>query len=395
MNICLFTSVYALSETDPHGSFLVESTKHLVRQGHQVSIFAPAYEGLKSHTVHGVPVHRFRYFFKRWENLTHGEGAPHRIRNPLYLFIALFYIIVGLISAVRFCRQHRFDIIHVHWPFPHGIWGFAAGKLAGVPTVLTFHGAEILLSKKFPFVQYFLQHAIRHARAVICNSTYTRDEVARLTDREIDVIPFGCTIHNRNPIKRVEKKTKEILFVGRLIRRKGLDYLIKALPLIEQKVPVHLHVVGSGGTMGSQWKALTHEMKLDAKVTFHGVVSHTALEERYASADLFVLPAIVDDRGDTEGLGVVLVEALSFKVPVVASAVGGIKDVIIGDRTGLLVPQKDSEALARAAVQLLTDPFLADRLAEQGRAHARDYFDWDRITNQLIDVYQRATSAPS
>jgi glycosyltransferase involved in cell wall biosynthesis len=352
-----------------------------------MTVFAPSYEGCPSHVVDGVPVYRFRYFFKRWENLTHMQGAPNRIRNPFYLFVAFFYIVSGLVHAIWFCRKHRFDVIHVHWPFPHGIWGYAAGRVTGVPMVLSFHGAEILLSRKFFFVKFFLRHALRHARAEFCNSHYTAGELSKLTDKPVQVVPFGTTVNARPAVKDPHKPVKDLLFAGRLIDRKGLDYLLRAVPLIAAKVPIHLHVVGDGHR-AQDWKALAHELGLDNEVTFHGVVSRAELEHYYARADLFVLPAIVDDRGDTEGLGVVLVEALSFRTPVVASAVGGIPDVIQHGETGLLVPEKDPARLAEAVLRLLGDRPLAERLAEQGLRHARDYFDWRRITQRVLQEYQ-------
>jgi glycosyltransferase involved in cell wall biosynthesis len=309
----------------------------------------------------------------------------------LYLFIAGFYIVIGLFQAVLFCRKERFDLLHVHWPFPHGIWGYVAGKLSHTPMVLTFHGAELLLSRKFGFVKYFIRHSVKHAKAVICNSTYTAREVAQLTGKKAFVIPFGSTVSLKPTVTAETKPVKDLLFVGRLIERKGLEHLIRALPLVEEKLPVHLHVVGDGN-MADTWKLLVREMGLDGKITFYGVIPNDQLESLYASADVFVLPAIVDHRGDTEGLGVVLVEALSFGVPVVASAVGGIPDVVIDEKTGLLVPQKDPPALAEAIIRILTDPGLATVLAKGGLAHAQQYFNWDRITSCLIDVYQKVAT---
>ena len=142
--------------------------------------------------------------------------------------------------------------------------------------------------------------------------------------------------------------------------------------------------------MGDSWRALAEELGLAADIIFYDVVPNEQLEQLYAMADLFVLPAIVDDRGDTEGLGVVLVEALSFKTPVVASNVGGIPDVIINNQTGLLVPEKDPQALAEAAMTILRDAKLAAQLAENGLEHATSYFNWERITDQLSAVYNVA-----
>ena len=149
MKICLMTSTYKLSDQDRSVPWLVENVRHLVANGVEVHVFAPSYEGLQSQVLDGIPVYRFRYFFKRWENLTHKQGAPNRLRNPLYLLVVPFYILAGLLHAVWFCRHNTFDLIHVHWPFPHGIWGFVAGRLSHTPMILTFHGSELLLSKQY------------------------------------------------------------------------------------------------------------------------------------------------------------------------------------------------------------------------------------------------------
>jgi glycosyltransferase involved in cell wall biosynthesis len=393
VKVCVVTSTYKLSEQDPNVPFLVEKVRHLRAAGVDVTVFAPSYEGLGDQVLDGVPVHRFRYFFKRFENLTHKQGAPNRLRNPLYLLLAPFYIVAGLFALVALCRRERFDVLHVHWPFPHGIWGYAAGRLSGTPMVLTFHGAELLLARKFPFVRPFLRHALRHADAVICNSNYTRTQVALLSDKPVQVVPFGCTVQARPKQARAERDVRELLFVGRLVARKGLDVLLRAMPLIQAERPVHLHVVGEGDC-GARWRALAAELGIGASVTFHGAVSKPALEERYASADVFVLPAIVDERGDTEGLGVVLVEALSFGLPTVASDVGGIPDVIVHQRTGLLVPERNALMLAAAVLRLLHDKALGKRLADEGLRHAEQFFDWQRITQAHLAIYRALGSPP-
>jgi len=389
MKIGVVTSVYALSETDRHASFLVESTRQLVARGHEVRIFAPSYEGCPSHSVQGVPVHRFRYFPRRWENLTHGEGAPNRIRNPLYLFVAAFYILFGLIGLLRFCRTERFDALHVHWPFPHGIWGLAAARLFGIPMVLTFHGAELLLTRRFPFVAPVLRLICRNADGIVCNSNFTAGQVGRYTSKPVNVIPFGATVRARAADRDPAKPVKDILYVGRLIERKGVDYLIDAMPLLLRHLPTRLHIVGDG-PMAGPWRARAANAELSEWIVFHGIVPNDRLEALYATSDLFVLPAIVDDRGDTEGQGVVLVEAMSFAMPVVACEVGGIPDVVLSGVTGLLVPQRSPDELANAIVAILADPALAARFGAAGLAHAQDYFSWERITGLLEATYRDA-----
>lgn len=394
MKICLVTSVYALSDTDRHAAFLVESTRHLIARGHDVVVFAPAYEGCPSHTVDGVPVHRFRYFPRRWENLTHGEGAPTRVRRPFYLFVAVFYVACGLISLLRLCHRERFGLLHVHWPFPHGIWACAVSRLYGIPVVLTFHGAELLLSRRFPFVPFFLRRALRCARGVICNSTFTARQAAQYTNKRIEVVPFGITVAPRKIPRQPDKPAKDILFVGRLIERKGVCHLIRAIPEVLQSLPAHLHIVGLGPQQ-SELAALVDALGIHDSVTFHGVISNERLEGLYGLADVFVLPAITDSRGDTEGQGVVLVEAMSFGVPVIASDVGGIPDVVLPERTGLLVPEGSPDAIAAAIQRVMFQPGLATKMSSKGAVWARTQFSWDRTTDLIETVYARALPVSS
>lgn len=393
MKVLVVTSVYALSETDRNGSFLVEAVRHLKRRGHEVTVLAPSYEGRSNHLIDEVPVHRFRYFFKKWENLTHMEGAPNRIQNPLYLFIAFFYIIAGLVAAVRLAWRDRFDVIHAHWPFPHGVWAVAAGRMSGARVVLTFHGAELLLARKFPFIRPVIRFVVRRAYGVTTNSTFTARQVLDIVDCNVNVVPFGTTVEAIAAAKCHAKPVKDIMFAGRFIARKGVDYLIRAMPAIVERVPCHLHLVG-GGPKEEEWRRLAEELGVRQLLTFHGVVPNEILGELYRRADVFVLPAIIDRRGDTEGLGVVLVEALSFGTPVVATDVGGIPDVVIDGVTGRLVPEKSAAALADAVVDLLAKPDCAEAMSVRGLAHARSYFDWGRIMDLTERVYGFRPTAP-
>ncbi len=383
------SSCYALDEDDRHASFLVESNRYLGQRGVEVSVFAPSYHGRRSHIVNGVEVRRFRYFPRRWENLTHMEGAPTRVRNPFYLIVAALYILSGLVQGVWYCSRKKFDIIHVHWPFPHAIWGYAASLITGAPMVITFHGAEVLLCRKFFFVKYFLRHAIRHADAVICNSSFTAERVRELgVKKPIAIIPFGTTIAQRHAPKDPQKPVKDILFSGRLIERKGVEYLLRAIPAVLKQTPVHVHIVGIGA-IRPQLEQLASQLSIADKVTFHGFVSNEQLSDFYAKADVFVLPAVVDARGDTEGLGVVLIEAMTHMTPVVASRVGGIVDIIKHEQTGLLVEQRSCDELADAILRLLNDGSLRETVVRQGLCHVQDYLDWQSITDRLMAIYTR------
>jgi len=158
--------------------------------------------------------------------------------------------------------------------------------------------------------------------------------------------------------------------------------------------PVELDIVGAGPEE-ENLRNLVQQMGLADRVNLAGRVSNVELKEYYASCDCFVLPAIIDSRGDTEGLGVVLIEALSYRKPVVASALGGIVDIIHHEKTGLAVPEKDPKALAGAISLFLTDQNLSRPLAEAGYKFVQRYFDWNRITDKWLSLYQELIARKS
>jgi len=389
LRICVISSVFARSEGDPAASFLVELIKHLQLLGHEISVFAPSFRGLKNQRVYGINVYRFRYFFKRWEDLTHDSGAPNKIRNPLYIFIAFFYIFFGSIAVARLSRKENWDVIHVNWPFPHGIFGYIAKRICNAPMISTFHGAELLLSRKFSFVKLFLRHAVYNSDAVTANSSFTASEINKLINTDVSVIPYGVTI-STVPHEQSNVNEKYILFAGRLIKRKGIIYLIEAMKGVTRAFNIKLYIVGDG-VEKPVLKERVKELGLQDNILFMGVVSNETLGKFYSNCAAFVLPAIVDDRGDTEGLGIVLIEALMYKRPVIASNVGGIVDIVKHKQTGLLVPEKNSAALEDAITNILREPELGKNLGETGAEFVKKNFNWNEIANKVDALYRSCT----
>jgi glycosyltransferase involved in cell wall biosynthesis len=223
---------------------------------------------------------------------------------------------------------------------------------------------------------------------VVCNSEHTAREIRALSGREARIIPYGSTVRGR-PTALPLNDVSKILFTGRLIQRKGVEYLIRAMPMILARRPAILQITGDGDQR-ENLERLTDSLGLRDHVRFSGFVGNQQLDQLYAACDVYVNPSIIDDRGDTEGLGVGPVEALAHGRPVVASAVGGIPDVIKHQETGLLVPEKDVGALAGGILEILADPSRAAGLATAGMEHARRWFDWGPITDRLEETYRQA-----
>jgi glycosyltransferase involved in cell wall biosynthesis len=128
---------------------------------------------------------------------------------------------------------------------------------------------------------------------------------------------------------------------------------------------------------------------LPAEIIFTGKLSPEDLANEYKTANVFTLPAIIDSKGDTEGLGVVLIEAMELGLPIVASNVGGIPDVVVDGVSGILVPEKDPEALANAYKRLAAEPVLVKKLLAGSRQRIAECFNWDKIVERQVMVYNK------
>ncbi len=430
--VLVIGSVYPRFHEDAEVPWLRTSIAHLKKAGLDIQVLAPAYKGLKSHEIDGVKVNRFRYAPAEWEMLTHEEGAPSKMASKPWLqLLAIPYIISGFFKCINICRKFRPDVIHAHWPFPHAYIALGAAKLFRIPLVLNFHGAELLLIRKKKWVKPLLKFAIGQAQAVFANSSFTAGKIKALRDVDVEWSPYGTTLETRDggslplapapchprpsspchpreggdlPVASatpssgdtpqrpdphpVNSKFK-ILFVGRHIERKGICYLIEAAKYLPRD-QFEIRIVGVGDLTEQLKKQATAIAASNAaEIIFTGKLSPEALANEYKSANVFTLPAIVDSKGDTEGLGVVLIEAMELGLPVVASNVGGIPDVVVDGETGILVPEKDPKALAEAYKRLASDNELVKKLLAGAQKRIGECFNWDRIVERQIAVYEK------
>ncbi|MEJ2184483.1 MAG: glycosyltransferase family 4 protein, partial [Gemmatimonadota bacterium] len=358
LRILYIVTAYDRYEGDGITPWLVETIRRLKAVGVDVEILAPSYRGQPSGRVGGVMVHRFRYAPAAFESLTHDQTAPDRIRERPWLAGLLpGYLLSGSRKARDLARTGRFDVVHVHWPLPHAVLGLAAKRAADLPLVSTFHGVEIAWARRqLPFMIPLLRRWIRRSDAVTANSGYTAGLVRQVYDRPVDRIPFGTTLPDGGvpATSHTRSQRFELLFVGRLVERKGLRHLINAVALVNRRCDARLTVVGKGPLAGPL-RDQAKELGIQDRVRFPGFVDAEELARHYASADAFVLPAVRDRKGDVEGLGVVLIEAASYGLPLIASDAGGIGDIVVQGETGLQVPPGDEGALASAIAALCED----------------------------------------
>jgi glycosyltransferase involved in cell wall biosynthesis len=399
MRVLHIATAFPRSKDDVIVPWLVELLKRMQDSGYEVEVLTSAYKGGGGDSYEGIPVHRFRYFPAHWEDLTHDEAATDRMgRSPLHRVLPMFYVAGGLFAAWRLARRRRFDIIHVHWPVPHALFGWVARRANGrhAHLVTSWYGVELRWGQSsLPWLRGFVRWALRTSEAVVAISSYTAREIKRFAQVPVLVIPYGVGFRAAQTQSRAAGQGLfRILFVGRLVERKGVKHLIDAIQRLPAELNPILTLIGEGPERS------TLEMQVDrsglaSRVVFRGQVDDGALREAYAETDVFVLPAVVDARGDTEGLGVVLLEAMSCAVPVVGSGIGGITDIIENEKSGLLVAPADPDELASALERLARDPGLAARLGTAGERRVRAEFGWPGIMSRWEECYRALVESRS
>ncbi len=370
--------------------WLVTLLERQHRRGHEVEVLASSWRGIGDQSWDGIPVHRFRYAPARRERLTHEEAAADRVdRDPAMALWVPAYVAGGMLRGWRLGRRRDYDVVHVHWVVPHGPIGWAAARGASDATlVTTFYAAEIRFAeRRFPLAKRFLSWWCGRSRLIAISESTRRLVRPYAGEAPIEVIPYGMPLADTGGTAPPIGAEPVVLFVGRLVARKGVDRLIEALATIRDR-PWRLEIVGFGPER-ERLETLAAERGLADRVALLGRISDQALVEAYQRAAVFVLPATLDERADTEGLGVVLLEAMAQETPVVATRRGGIVDIVVDGETGLLVDD-EVEALARGVERMLADPAAAREMGRRGAERVRRSFAWDTILDRIDAVYGTA-----
>ena len=398
MKVVHVATAFPRHPADPITPWLVELIRRQRQAGIDASVLAPAYRGGPEAEATDIPVRRFRYAPRFMESLTHDQAVPDRIRDrPAALALVPTYLAAGSRAAAAMGREGGVDLVHVHWPMPHALFGSCMRRASRGRTamVCSFYSVELnWVDHRLRWLRPFLEWSIRSADAVTAISSSTADAVRALVDRPVSVIPYAAVLPDVaetavRPALSDPAAPLRLLFVGRLVERKGVEVLVRALARLRHRREAELVIVGSGNRTDNITRTAALEGVAE-HVHMRGFVTAEALAREYSDCDIFVLPAVVDARGDTEGLGVVLLEALAYEKPVIASRAGGIVDVIEDGVTGWLADPGDAEVLADRILAVASDPEEARRIAAQGRRAAATRFSWERILALTEAAYASA-----
>jgi colanic acid/amylovoran biosynthesis glycosyltransferase len=336
MRVVVLTTSYPRRPTDTAGRFVADAARHVGARGVDVEVIGPE---------------QFRHF-----GIAYGHGIVGNLRRRPWL---MFLIPALLASFVRAARRVEADLLHAHW-LPAGWVAARTGK----PYVVQVWGTDVELARRAPRLA---RGILRGARLVIAASTDLAERARALGAVEVRVIPSGVELP---PEVGAEADPPEILFAGRLSPEKGV------LELLEATQGLKLVVAGDGPLRPRVPAAL-------------GFVPHDQLQQLYARAAIVACPS------RREGFGVACLEAMAHGRPVVATAVGGLRDLVVDGETGVLVPSREPAALRAAFDRLLADRELRRRLGSAGRERAQRHFSWQAVTDATLDAYAEAIGTMS
>ena len=353
---------------------VTEHVAHLAEQflsrGHEVHIVAPSSDdGAEPISSVAAPVHRIGRVVSIPAN---GSVARITLSPRAYL------------QTKRLLQEQQFDLIHLHEPMMPAL-PLTVLRHSNTTNVGTFHAF-----RNTPLAYFYgkpiLRPFFRKLHGHIAVSSAARDFVGEYFRADYRIIPNGIDFHRFNrrypPLEQFADERPTVLFVGRLEKRKGLKYLLRAWPLVLERHPeARLVVVGRGRPLEGYRRFAARQGWSEADVVFAGYVAAEDLPRYYQACDVFCAP-----NTGQESFGIVLLEAMAAGAPIVASDIPGYRDVVDDGEQGLLVEPKNRGAIADAVSRLLANPGLRASMRRAGQDKARAY-DWPRVASQVLDYY--------
>ncbi len=387
MRILVATHNYPRFPGDPAGTYVRQLALAFQERGHAVQVIAPHAPGtLERETEGGVGVRRFRYAPVALERIGYrGEARPARLLRAPSALLLPAYLYAFRAALRRTAREFRPDVIHAHWWIPAG-W-LSASLM--VPLVMTSHGSDVRLLDRSAMLRR-LARRVAHRAHWTAASRFLASDIERQLGFAAGTVAVTPMPANLALFAQGEDTPKaapaRILYAGNLLASKGLDILVTAVGLLrDQGVGCCLRLLGEGPFRAALEQQVAG-LRLQDRVTFASFVPQTSMPAEYGAATVTVLLS----RGQAEGLGLTLVEALVAGSAVVGTPAGGIPEVVRHDETGLLVPDGDAAALAAALGRLLNDPALRARLTLAGQAHVRELYSLESSVDRLLIQFDAA-----
>lgn len=351
--------------------------RHLAGVGHEVQLITSSYKGLAHRErVGGILVHRVPAFRR------HADSSA--------VWELLSFALSATWFGLRLVPKFRPDLVQAFFGVPSGGVAYVLHRVHGVPYAVYLGGSDVpganpgRYRRLYPALTPFIRLFWKDASLVTAASRWLIDlGEAAAPEVEIAWIPNGVEIGRFRPAEMGGGNSPvRILAIGRLIRRKGFQNLVSAMPEVLRRTgqDVVVDIVGSGPLRDSLTR-MVGRLGLESHVRLVGAVPYEDLHQIYWQSDIFVLPSLA------EGMALVLLEAMASGLPVVATRVAGSEELVTNGENGYLVKPADEDSLAEALATLVSDADMRRRMAKASLARAAEY-DWTRIARRYLDLYE-------
>ncbi len=392
MKILVLTSTYSRWENDTEPKF-VDNLCHYLSQENEVHVIAPHAPGIpREERMNGIQVFRFKYCFEKWQTLAYDGGIlPSLKQSRMRALLIPFFLLSQSCLMLKLMRQHRYDIVHAHWMIPQGLVAALTCTFSRRSVlVITSHGGD-MFSLKGKLLTRLKQWATSRADQLTVVSSTMKTKAINLQLKEetrVTVIPMGIDSHNTFIPPPPGTQRRGLLFVGRLVEKKGVEHLIAAMPLVLKEHPdLHLSIVGHGPLFGNL-QELCAKLGVTENVEFTGAVTNQDIPRYLQRSAITVFPSIVTDSGDQEGTPVAVMEALACECATIVSDYPGARDIIEDGENGVLVDQKEPNQIAAAINHLLANPDIRKKLGAAGRQTVLRDYDWSVISAKFMTLFQ-------
>ncbi len=400
--VVMVATSYPRFPGDTIGTFMEPIARGLAARGHDIHMVLPWHpQWSRPEAENGVTYHLFRYAPTPALNVFGYAGA---LRADVSLrgaavAAAPLALVSGWRAARAVARRIGATLMHGHWVVPGG--AIAAAAAPSLPLVISLHGSDVYLAERHTGVRQVAGWALRRAAVVTaCSDDLSTRAAALGADASRTVtIPYGVDTSRFHPDPPTRSTTRlqwgvpaeaEVVFAaGRLVRKKGFEFLIDAVAALSAARPRLWLVLAGGGDLATELKDRVAAAGI-TRVVMPGVLTQDGVAAGLAAADVVVVPSVKDDAGNVDGLPNVVMEALASATPLVATPAGGIARVVRDGETGLLVPERDARRLAAAIARLLDDPSLSLSLGRAARHWTETEGSWSRVASQFEAAYDEA-----
>jgi glycosyltransferase involved in cell wall biosynthesis len=399
--IVMIASSYPRFAGDSVGSFMEPIAQGIAARGHEVHLVAPWHPKWNRPKIDGgVHFHLFHYApFESLNTFGYAEGMRADVRlRASAIAVAPLAVLAGWFKALRVAQKKRATILHAHWVIPGGVIGAAAGT---APLVISLHGSDVFVAERHPVARIAARAAFRRASWVTACSEDLRSRATAIgaNAERSNVIPYGVDSERFKPDAGARAQGRKLLgiadnvplifAVGRLVKKKGFEYLIDAAAVLKTQHPTLRVAIAGDGDLDTSLRARAQAHGVGDMVHFLGVVSHDVVPALLAAADVAVAPSVHDDAGNVDGLPNTVMEIMASATPLVATPAGGITAVATDGVTARLVAERDVQALASAIDEFLRDPAAAAHIGRQARDLVCRQHSWARVAEDFEAVYQQ------